>query len=454
MGDPAMFTADQVSDLVKTAVTEGIKAANTVNPSDRPAAAVSNVNLKKYGLPRMGVAMKAMYDGGFRQSQEFERDFHQATKELFGYSKPDKDDSDPLIESAGAAKNARSLFWAKTRGEMIDVLDAMGEKASAKSIDRIDGAIKAMAEGSGSAGGYLVPTQYLQDRFEYALVSTIALRQVPGVEVLPVTSNVVAMPRESTAAGASEAAEAGTLTAQDATLSQQSITVKKQYGFRRYSNELLADANPAWMEFLARTLVRDVALEQDKEYLQGSGSGTHITGLINYSSLTTGPNLGTNGRSPTFDDIIGPAGVQYLLRAANSEPNFIISHPRVLASFQSIKDSTGNYLMVNQNGYNVPGTFGTGLAGAPPKAFLAGALGMWFSSQLSIAQTAGSSTDCTTAIVGDASKVVILERSGIEVAFSEHLYFNSDETAARAIGRSAVAVTQPAAVALITGIRA
>lgn len=452
------LSMDQVKTLVSEAVTDAVKGINKVDPDDRPAAAksavVSNFSRQRYAIPRLGEAMKAGYVGGWRQSQTFAKDVHEATKDLFGFNSPDqKNEEDPFIESfEGGAKSTRSIFWPKSREEFVEVLWAMGEKRAAKNAetDQVDAAIKAMSEnlGGAGAGGALVPPQYLQDQFAYALTSTVAVRQIPGVTVLPVTSYSVILPRESTPAGGSTALEAGTLNAQDATLSQQTITVKKQYGFRRYSNELFADANPAWMEFLAKTLTRDVALVQDLQYIEGSGSGSNIQGIVGYSGLTTGPSLGTNGRTPTFDDFFES---QYLLRVANSEPDFVIAHPRVLNTLQKQKDSTGNYLMSNMNGYNPPKSYGTGLDGSPPKAVLIGALGTYFSSQASIARTVGSSTTATTIIVGDSRSLVILERQGLEVAFSEHLYFNTDETAARCIGRSAIALIQPTAVTTIAG---
>ena len=444
------ITTDQLSALVSGAVTDALKAVNTVDESARPGAGAvkaSNVNLRRYGPPRLGTAMKGAFNG-FRQSMEFERDLSQAAGELFGYGAPEVDANDPLIESSGAAKNVRSIVWPKSRDEMAEVLYAMGESGTAKSIERIDAAIKAMSEGTAGTSG-LVPPQYLQDKFAYALVSTIAIRQIPGIQVMPVYSNVVNLPRESAAAGGSTAAEAGLLSAQDATLAQQTITIKKQYGYRQYSNELLADATPAWNEFLANTLVRDVALVQDLQYLEGSGSSSNIQGIVGYSGLTTGASLGTNGRTPTFDDFLDTI---YLLRAANAEPDFVIAHPRVLNSLGKTKDSTGNYLLSNQNGYNAPSILSTGLPQAGPKAVVTG-LPVWFSSQINIARTVGSSTDCTTVIVGKASNVVLLERQGIEIAYSEHVAFANDQSAARAIGRSAIAILQPSAVATIAGVR-
>lgn len=451
------ITMDGLKDVVAESVTAAMKAVNTVDDGARPgasAAPAANVNLKRYGPPRLGVAMKGLFSG-WRQSQRFELDTVQAATELFGYKGEKRDDRDPFIDEVGAAKNERSLIWPKSRDEMVDVLIEMGERNAAKDVDQIDRAIKAMSEGTNSvtyansAGAGLVPPQFAQDRFAYALVSTIALRQVPGVEVMPVNSNVVLFPRESTPAGASTAAEAGSLSAADATLSQQSITIQKQYGYRQYSNELLHDATPAFNEFLANTLVRDVALKQDLEYLEGTGSGSSVQGIVGYSGLTTLASLGTNGRSPTFDDFLQSI---YLLRKANAEPDFIIAHPRVLNSLAQLKDSTGNYLLSNSNGYNAPAVLSTGLPQAGPKAVVTG-LPVWFSSQINIARTVGTSADCTDVIMGQSRQCLILERQGIEVAFSEHVAFANDQTAARAIGRSAIVLVQPTAFGTILGVR-
>ncbi len=450
------LTLEQLQQTVTGAVTAALKAINTVDPDERPGAAAKSApafNRSRYALPRLGVAMKALHAGAFRASSAFERDVSDAAAELFGYKgAKDDNENDPVVAEVGAGRGYRSLIWPKTRAEFADVLLAMGERAKAGEIDRVDAAIRAMAEGTGSAGGFLVPTQYLQDQFAYALVSTTALRQVPGIQTMPVTSNVIALPRESAKAGASQIAESAPLTAQDATLAQQTITIRKQFGYRLYSNELLADATPAWMEFLANTLVRDVALQQDIQFLNGSGVAPEIQGLIGYSGITAGPSLGANGSSPTFDHLFD--GV-YNLRAANAEPDFAIGHPRVLNSLSKIKDTTNNYLLSNAGGYGVPSLMSTGLRdAAAPKAVVLGFLPVWFSSQLPINLTVGTSTDCTTAILGNSRNVVILERSGIEVAYSEHVAFNADQSAARAIGRAAVAVLQPGAVETITGIRA
>jgi HK97 family phage major capsid protein len=449
-----------VQGMLQAGIDSAIRAydarVNPVDESQRPGAggapAVPAFLRRNYGLPRLGEAMRATFVGGFRTSQAYERDFSQAASEIFGYGVADDDDQDPFLPGQGG-KATRSLIWARSRDEMSQILEAMGEKAAASdaaAAARIDSGIRAMGEASSP----LVPTQYLQDKFQYALVSMTAIRR-SGVDSMPVTSNIVALPRESVPAGASLANEAGTLTPQDATLAQQTITVKKQYGYRLYSNELLKDASPAWNEFLANTLVRDVALKQDQQFLEGTGAGAEITGLVNYAGVTAGPALGANGATPTIDNIIDS---MYLLRAVNVEPDVAFGHPRTMQTLSKIKDSTGNYILWAAGGINAPRLYGGQIVGMPatrvdPNASLLNSIDFYFSNQMLTNRTVGTSADTTDLVLTNRANLLIIERQGIEVAYSEHVAFNSDQTAARAIGRAAIVALQPTGVEVITGIR-
>ena len=147
MGDTPMLTADQVSELVKGAVADAIKAVNTVAPDARPAApAAPTVLNRKTVFPNvvraLRLAMKGQLDG-------LERDVHDASKALWYQElRP----SEQL--------EANSVVWPRNPLEMLTVLREIGET---KSADRVDSAIKAMTEvvtytaGSGTAGGVLLP---------------------------------------------------------------------------------------------------------------------------------------------------------------------------------------------------------------------------------------------------------------------------------------------------------
>ena len=447
-----MLTADQVTDLVKGAVAEAIKAINPPDPAQIPGqstkAVGANVNLRRYNpFPSIKASLNASRKGRWDDGAAFERDFVMAAKELFGY----------VGKEADGVSDA-SIIWPTNLDEARSILAYMGERDAAKAVDRLDAAVKsvdatkAMTESvtatftSGSAGGFLVPPEFAQSLFSYALTPRVAVRNVPGIQTYQATGSTVFLPRESTRAGASQAAEAGTLSSADATLSEQTITIQKQYASRRWSNELAKDSNPAFASFLSNTLGRDLAVQQDSQFLSGSGSGAQITGILSYTGLTTGPSLGTNGRTIKNDDILDAA---YNLEAANADCNFVICHPRVVNSLRKEKDNEGRYLISTQP---IAWT-GESTQTSAPRRVLAGYLPISTSTSLSIAQTVGASTDCTSVIIGDASQVYIVERQGVEIMFSEHVYFTTDELAVRAITRSSIAILQPLAVELITGVR-
>lgn len=429
-----------VKDAAGEAAREAVKAMNPPDEAQRPGQSEksvgANVNLRRYNpFPSLLTAMKGAGRGKFDDSAAYERDFQQAAKEAFGYVGKE-DDLGP-----------QSVIWPINARQAYAVFERMSEKGAAKEMDRLDSAIKAMSEDisavsitGGSAGGYLVPPEFAQSLFAYALAPEVALRRVAGIRTYQAQGHLVFFPRESTRAGASQASEAGTLSSADATLSQQSVVVEKQYAFRRFSSELARDAQPAWSEFLSNTVVRDLAIQQDIQYLRGTGSTPQITGILSYSGLTTGPSLGANGRTVTHDDFIE---ADYLLQVANARgANFVIAHPRTENTLRKQKDNEARYLVSADGRPTV----------APFPA--AGYLPITKTNNLTITETVGSSTDTSTAIVGDASQIYIVERQGIELATSEHLYFNTDEVAVRAIARSTIVILQPAAVLLVTGIRA
>jgi HK97 family phage major capsid protein len=444
VADNDFLSENEVESLVSKAVTKAVKALNTVDEDARPVAPTKAAafNRGSYGLPNLGIAVKSAFRGQTVNGGEFEKDFSQTAAEIFGYKGAAGDDS----------LTARSVVWPKTPEEARAVLHAMGET---KHATRVDSAIKAATEGTTTAGGYLVPPMYAQEAFQYALVPNIVFRNLPGVTTMPVKSNLVYLPREDSRAGGATAAEAGSLSAQDVTFAQQAITIKKAYGYRVFSNELLADADPSWNEFITKTLLRDVALFADQQQLEGTGSSNEITGLAAISGVTSGPSLGANGAALSFDNLYTAV---YNLRLANVEPQSgtgaWIMHPRTLNSLMQLKDSSNQYLLTAAQGYNAPMALSGGFATSNgPKASLLG-IPVYVSTQIAINRTTGSNSDTSNVYLVDSSKLVLLERQGIELAFSDQVGFATDQSAYRAIARHGIAAVQPTAVEKITGVRA
>lgn len=437
--DPIALTSDQF-DALATRVGEAagaaaLKAINTVSDDDRPAAAKAAPAVVKSRriFPRLSLAVKGMVTGKWDRAG-YEREISKAARELW------------YTDADGVAPNA--VIWPKSLTEAQALFEYMGEKESLQAAEHIS-AVRAMTESltttlsGGTAGGLLVPPEFRQDMFVEALSPRVALRRVPGVTTLQVTGVDLRFPRESVRAGASQAAEAGTISSADATLASQAVRIEKQYAMRRFSSEWFADANPAAGPFINRTVVRDLAIQQDIQYLRGTGVSPQVTGMLSLSGTTSPPSLGANGRTPTWDDILE---VIYLLEAADV-PNvdFCICHPRPIFTLSREKDGEGRYLATSDGVARLQ--FGA-------DAMLLNQVPAYKTTNLTITQTVGGSTDCTTMIFGDSSQVFILERGGVELMTSEHLYFTTDEIAVRVIARSAPVVLQPASIELLVGVRA
>lgn len=441
-----LLTPDAVKALltesVSEAVTAALKAANTVADEARPDAtksAAPTVITRRQAFPSISRAVirasKGRLDG-------YEAEFTSAAKHVLGWG-------DDEIESAG------SVIWPGSMEEALQVFEYMGAKQAS---DRVDIAIKSVEatkastnDGSysltgGTAGGILVPPEFAQSLFAYALTSRNAVRRA-GAFVYPATSNNVRFPRELTPAPASQIAEGGDMEAGagngDAVFAQQSIDVEKQYAYRKWSDELGADSDPAFNVFLNNTVIRDLRKQQDIQYLRGSGSTPQIQGIVGYSGLTTGPDLGANGRTPTHDDFHDAV---YLLNAVDADANFAIGHPRVINTLRKKKDADGRYLMT---------TDGTpkGIGGNQADAMLLDMIPFFQTTNMLITETVGTSTDTTSVIVGDISQIGIIERGGLEVMISPHVYFKTGHLALRATQRTALVILQPSAVLTITGIR-
>lgn len=442
------LTPDQVKELVRDGIAEGIKSVNTPTGrpgEDSPATKTTPpmVNFNRPQRPSLGRAIHAgITRGGDWTGAELERDITQATKELF------------LSGSDGAGPN--SIVFPTTAYAYASVLEkAVINTEARKALGEY--AMKALAEGVNAVtyanllGAALVPVQFLQDEFVLALLSAVALRGIPEVRTVPVTSNVIQLPRENTQAVTTNAAEAGVLASADPAFATQHFTIQKQYGYRTFSNELLRDSNPAIDSYIMRTLVRDIALYQDQQFLEGTGVGTQLTGIRNYAGLTTSSFAPTNGAAVSADNLID---MVFDIRRANAEICAWIMHPRTLQGIMKLKDASGRYIFTEMGVWGGPvmnPAPGTGLT--YPNTAKGNLLGypVYLSTQIPLTETQGTSSVASHIIYGDFRFALILERQAVEIAVSEHVAFNTDQTAVRAIARSALALTQPLAFAVATG---
>ncbi len=421
---------------------KGLNAPAADAAPDPPAIKAVNVNLGRPVTPRFGRALKAARRGNWKGA-ELERDLSQATQALYGSPKDFKDTDD---SDGGTTFTIPSSVKA-----YLNVLQEAAITTEGSAAVK-DYAVKALAEGSNTAtisgGGTLVPIQFLTDEFVLALTSPIVFANMPEVRTIPVRSSTIELPRESAAASASAYAENATITPNDTTLAMQEFQIKKIARLQLFGNQLFADSDPAVGQVVSEMLGRDLGLQLDAQYIAGAGTGANMTGLRNYSSLTTSSwTAATNGSTPGADDLIK---LIFDIYKANANPTAFVMHPRTLQNIVTLKDAVGRYLFSWQapNLGPVPGPF------AYPSAAVGQLNGVpvYQSTQISVAETQGSSNAATYILYGDFRRAVLLERQAVDIFVSQHYAMNADQTAVRATARGQFAALQPKAFGVASGI--
>jgi len=140
---------------------------------------------------------------------------------------------------------------------------------------------KGMTEGTGSAGGYLVPQEFAAEinriELDYGLVRKFCYVKKMKNDILNVptlaTSVTVYWPGEATAG-----------TASTPVLANIALTAKTLTGITVYSNELLEDADVIVVNELSDLFAEAFAGEEDKQGLVGTGSP--FTGILSDSTVT------------------------------------------------------------------------------------------------------------------------------------------------------------------------
>ncbi|MEJ7567715.1 MAG: phage major capsid protein [Gaiellaceae bacterium] len=202
---------------------------------------------------------------------------------------------------------------------------------------------KALAEATESAGGYLVPAE-VSDEILTALRARSAVMRL-GPRIVPVEKelSVVSI---SSGASASYVGENLRIAVSEEAFAQAPLLRPKQLAaLVPVSNRLLRDAeeSPDIEEVIRADIAEVLALRADLAFLLGTGLDGGPIGIANVPGLTPAPDLGTNGRTPTFDDLKDAVAA---LRPANApfmRPGWIFN-PRLLSTLEKVKDSTGRYL--------------------------------------------------------------------------------------------------------------
>src|SRR3989344_1261918 len=223
--------------------------------------------------------------------------------------------------------------------------------------------LKALNEGTGSAGGFVVPEEWAAEvnRIvdDFGLVPKLSRRY-------PMKYDTLRIPRLASSVSVSYPGEGAAGTASQPVFEEVTMLAKTLVGLTAMTNELLEDANVDVVNLLTELFAEAIAGEADKQGLTGTGSP--FTGVLGDAGVTV-------VTAPTGDDTFAEAASPDNLRdlIANVKPwalqgaSFIM-HREVWGIVQKKKATgSGEYFISTANPVLLPNDarsgFPTAIAG-------------------------------------------------------------------------------------------
>ena len=295
---------------------------------------------------------------------------------------------------------------------------SFGEMLRAAKYQPNDARLKALGEGTDSAGGFLVP-----EEFKATLLARSLERSVvrPYATVIPMTRDTLNIPKVVETSHASHLyggiiaywlEEAGTKTATDPVFGQVKLIPKKLTGYTFASDELLADSAIALEALLAQQFGAAIGWYEDLAFLRGSGVGQPL-GVFNSGAVIT-PTRAVASQV-ALADLANIVARMYPDSLYGPNTIWILS-PAVLAQLIQLVATVITW---------IPSSGGA--AGRIPATIM----GMPF------AVTEKVPTLGTTGDIGlyDLSYYLIGDRQDLRMDSSMHVRFTTDETAWRFVER-------------------
>jgi HK97 family phage major capsid protein len=185
----------------------------------------------------------------------------------------------------------------------------------------ISGAMqKALAEGTGGSGGYLVSVETSSEILNMVRARSAVMRMGPRVVNVRKELLVNAI---SSGATAFYTAENAQIPVSEETFSQSSLLKPKNLAaLVPVSNRLLRDAavNPSVDAVIRQDLAEVLSLRMDLAFLRGTGNTGEPKGILNQSGMTAAPSLGNNGGTPSFDNLKDMVAAQRQVNSGFMKP--------------------------------------------------------------------------------------------------------------------------------------
>jgi HK97 family phage major capsid protein len=152
---------------------------------------------------------------------------------------------------------------------------------------------RALVVGTGSAGGLIVPPDYMSEIIE--LLRPKAQVRGAGPRVIPMPRGTMRIPGQDAAATASYQNETKAITQSQQRLRSIIAAYKKLTALVPVSNDMMRYADPAVDAFVRDDLVKVIALREDKAFLLDDGTQDTPKGMLAFANSWVEANAGTVG---------------------------------------------------------------------------------------------------------------------------------------------------------------
>lgn len=224
--------------------------------------------------------------------------------------------------------------------------------------------VKALSEGTGSAGGFLVPQEFRQEIIRVAEQYGFARKYANVFKTSLDTVNLVAEDGLPTVAWTSENAQ---ITESTSSFTQPSISIKKLAGISAMSRELFEDEKSNLSQYLSQVFGEQIAYKEDEAALIGDGTSSYgsVTGLVSFGGVVVDSGSGSTGASITADNLLELAFSSSISDGERNGAMFIM-HPTVLSYIRKLKGSgSGEYLVQPAVASGLPSIWGFPIVTSP-----------------------------------------------------------------------------------------
>jgi HK97 family phage major capsid protein len=326
--------------------------------------------------------------------------------------------------------------------------DRDAQRRVAEVQDELEGKA-AMTEGTGSAGGFLVPDQISRDLLELRQANAVVR---PLLSSVPVTSDVLRMTAVTGGLTAGWVAELGAKPEAELTFAEVTASVFTIAGISVASNQLIRDSIHSIDRLINSDLAKKIRNVEELGFIDGTGSG-QPTGILGTSGVNAITYTDASATVPELLDAVVDA-ITAVYTNFLGAPNAILMHPRTWAFIVKGREATSPSTYFIGAGSTAFGRRGNDpLPGYGSAALPRGELfGLPVYTTPNMPTNKGAGTNESRIIVGDFSEGLVLDREGIQFDQSSHVYFTSNQTVFR--GEEALGFTAaryPKAFSVISG---